>query len=172
MNEAQFRIRIMPLHKRLFAYALSILGDESDAADCMQETMTKLWEHRSKIEKIDNIEAYALTTVRNLAVNAISRRRRLHDRFSEPPPDLTDLTPNPVETMENRENLRAVSAMLHTLPENQRKVVVLSAVSGLSNNEIREVTGLSDDNVRVLLSRGRKKLKQLFANFLKDGSQD
>ncbi|MDE6768460.1 MAG: RNA polymerase subunit sigma-70, partial [Muribaculaceae bacterium] len=48
-------------------------------------------------------------------------------------------------------------------------VVMLSAVSGLSNNEIQEVTGLSDDNVRVLLSRGRKKLKQLFANFLKDG---
>lgn len=166
MNEAQFKIRIIPLHKRLFAYALSILRDESDAADCMQETMTKLWEHRSKIENVDNIEAYALTTVRNVAINFLSRNRRKLDRFSEPPPDLSDSVPGPAETMEQRENLKVISAMLHTLPDNQRKVLIMSAVTGLSNTEIRQATGLSDDNVRVLLSRGRKKLKQLFSNFL------
>lgn len=131
--------------------------------------MTKLWENRSRLEQLDNVEAYATVTVRNIAVSTLSRRRRRYDRFSDPPPDLADSNPNPVESFENREDIRAVSKMLSRLPENQRKVVVMSAVSGLSNSEIKKATGLSDDNVRVLLSRGRKKLRQLFSNFTKDG---
>ncbi len=39
----------------------------------------------------------------------------------------------------------------------------MSAVGGLTNSEIKDATGLTDDNVRVLLSRGRKKLRQLFS---------
>lgn len=159
----------MPLHKYLFAYALSILSDESDAADCIQEALTKLWENRSRLEQLENVEAYATVTVRNIAVSTLSRRRRRYDRFSEPPPDMVDSNPGPAEVFENREEVKAVSRMLSQLPENQRKVVVMSAVSGLSNNEIKKATGLSDDNVRVLLSRGRKKLRQLFSNFTKDG---
>ncbi len=169
MNEAQFKSCIMPLHRYLFAYALSILSDESDAADCIQETMTKLWENRSRLEQLDNVEAYATVTVRNIAVSTLSRRRRRFDRFSDPPPDLADSNPDPVEAFENKEDIRTVSKMLSQLPENQRKVVIMSAVSGLSNSEIKKATGLSDDNVRVLLSRGRKKLRQLFSNFTKDG---
>lgn len=169
MNEAQFRSCIMPLHKYLFAYALSILSDESDAADCIQEALTKLWENRHKLEKLDNIKAYATVTVRNIAISTLSRQRRRYDRFSDPPPDMADFSPGPAESLENREQLHVVSKMLSQLPENQRKIMVMSAVSGLSNNEIKQATGLSDDNVRVLLSRGRKKLRQLFSNIIKDG---
>jgi len=53
--------------------------------------------------------------------------------------------------------------MIDMLPENQRRVVMLSGIAGLSNSEIKKATGLSDDNVRVLLSRGRKKLRELFS---------
>lgn len=169
MNETRFRSCIMPLHKHLFAYALSILGNESDAADCMQEALTKLWENRQRLAEIENVQAYATVTVRNIAVNIISRQRRFIERSSPPPPDLSDFSPGAEEMLESRDNLRIVSRMLSDLPENQRKVVVMSAVSGLSNDEIREATGFTDDNVRVLLSRGRKKLRQLFAKFSKDG---
>lgn len=55
-----------------------------------------------------------------------------------------------------------MAELLKRLPENQRTVVVMSAVTGLSNSEISQATGLSAENVRVLLSRGRKKLRELF----------
>ncbi len=163
MDEIQFRQRIMPLHKRLFAYALSILGDESDAADCLQEAFIKLWEHRQRIAQIDNVEAYALITVRNIAVNNLSRNRIQRAGTPEHPPEFIDPQPGPGDQIERREQLQAVAAMLKELPDNQRRVIMLSAVSGLSNTQIREATGFSDDNVRVLLSRGRRKLRELFS---------
>ncbi len=153
----------MPLHKSLFAYALAILHEESDAADCLQDALTKLWENRSRLKEVDNPAAYATVTVKHLAISMAARKQALTDPYGDSPPVVADSGPTPAQAFENREDLACVRDLLGQLPDNQRRVVTLSAVAGLSNSEIREATGLSDDNVRVLLSRGRKKLKQLFS---------
>lgn len=153
----------MPLNKTLYAYALAILRDESDAADCLQDTFTKLWENRRRLDQIDNLKAYAIVTIKNIAVSMAAKNASKGLLPDDEPPDISDSSPNPSEAMENREDLRVMGNLLRQLPDNQRKVVMLSGVAGLSNNEIREATGLSDENVRVLLSRGRKKLKSLFS---------
>jgi len=152
MNEKRFKSCVMPLHKTLYAYSFAILGDENDAADCLQEAMTKLWENRRRLDEISNLEAYATVTVKHIALSMASRRQRLASAFGDDLPDIVDSAPTPDALTEGRE-----------LPENQRKVVVMSAVGGLTNSEIKDATGLTDDNVRVLLSRGRKKLRQLFS---------
>lgn len=158
----------MPHYRKLYAFALSILADESEAADCLQEAMTRLWENRSRLAQLDNVEAYAVVTVRNVAISSLSRRKNVFTNIPEIPPDIPDENPSPAESIEAREKLEMVSELMSQLPDNQRRVVMLSAVSGLSNREIKETTGLSDDNVRVLLSRGRRKLKELFSKIYKD----
>lgn len=149
MDEQQFKSRILPLHRDLYAYALSILGDDEEAADCVQEAFTRLWENRARLDRIANVAAYSAVTVRHLAITMASRSAGRAIPFGDDPPDVADTGPDPQKGAEGRES--------------QRKVVVMSAVGGLSNSEIKEATGLSDDNVRVLLSRGRKKLKILFS---------
>lgn len=154
----------MPLHKTLYAYALTILRDESDAADCVQEALTRLWENRNRLSKIDNLNGYATVTIKNIAVSMAAKTTRSNPAImADEPPDIADSSPSPQETMEQREDIRMVGTILNKLSENQKRVVILSGVAGLSNNEIREATGLSDYNVRVLLSRGRKKLRDLFS---------
>lgn len=153
----------MPLHTTLYAYALAILRNESDAADCMQEALTKLWENRNRLSKIDNIKAYATITVRNIAVSMYAKTVAKSLSSDDRLPDMADTSPTPSEALESREDVVLIGNLLKELPENQRKVVMLSGVAGLSNNEIRTATGLSDHNVRVLLSRGRKKLRNLFS---------
>jgi RNA polymerase sigma factor, sigma-70 family len=163
MNEKQFKGYIMPLHKTLYAYALAILRDESDAADCLQDAFTKLWENRKRLEEVDNVAAYATVTVRHIALSMASRTKRPVTVFGDDPPDVADPSPTPAAAIEGKDNLQTVAELLAKLPENQRKVVMMSAVTGLSNSEISSATGLSDDNVRVLLSRGRKRIRQLFS---------
>jgi RNA polymerase sigma-70 factor (ECF subfamily) len=163
MDEKRFKSCIMPLHKTLYAYALSILQDESDAADCMQDAFTRLWENRNRLEEISNVAAYATVTVRNIALSMASKPHRRMTVFGDDPPDIPDTGRNPGEKTEERENIQELRRMIDMLPENQRRVVMLSGIAGLSNSEIKKATGLSDDNVRVLLSRGRKKLRELFS---------
>jgi RNA polymerase sigma-70 factor (ECF subfamily) len=54
-----------------------------------------------------------------------------------------------------------VEDAIRTLPEHQRRVTEMSIVEGRSPQEIEQETGFSAVNVRVLLSRGKRKLQQL-----------
>jgi RNA polymerase sigma-70 factor (ECF subfamily) len=57
---------------------------------------------------------------------------------------------------------------LDLLPERQRQVVVLRDLEGLSATEVADVLGLSEGNVRVLLHRGRMRLRQLLEDYLRE----
>lgn len=57
-----------------------------------------------------------------------------------------------------------VRQVLESFPEKQRKVLSLSFISQLSNDEIVEATGLIDANVRQIISRGRLKLKAIISH--------
>lgn len=155
----------MPLHKTLYAYALTILKDESEAADCLQEAFTKLWEHRHRLDEIGNHAAYAAAIVRNTAVTMAGRQSRRASSYGSELPEVEDISASPGVSVEAKENAATIGKLLAMLPDNQRRVVMMSAINGLSNSEIHEATGLSDDNVRVLLSRGRKKLRDLFSKY-------
>ena len=75
--------------------------------------------------------------------------------------DLPGATDPHAETVA-REDLRLVGKLLDELAPRQRTVVEMSAIRGLDNAEICEATGISDENVRVLLSRGKSRLRSLF----------
>ena len=55
------------------------------------------------------------------------------------------------------------------LPPRQREVVLLRDVEGLSSDQVCSVLAISDANLRVLLHRGRSRLRQLVENELKEG---
>ncbi|MDE5888292.1 MAG: sigma-70 family RNA polymerase sigma factor [Muribaculaceae bacterium] len=159
MTETEFRNSIMPLYKQMYACAFVILRDENDAADCLQDSFTKLWENRQRLKQLDNPVGYAITTVRNTALNMVSRKVIAADSFSEYIPEIPDDTSSPSLKIEKEEAERKISNIFSLLPEQQKKVMELSSIGGLSNTEISKATGFSDENVRVLLSRARKKIK-------------
>lgn len=162
MKEEEFTAFVRPLQRQMYALCLSILRDERDVADCLQEVYTRLWEHRHRLKDMENPAGYCSVAVRRAAIDMIRQRRRdlIHD--IEDPPDIADTSPTPTDATETLDELHIVSTLLGNLPERQREILELSGISGLSNREIEEVTGLSGENVRVLLSRGRKRLKELF----------
>jgi RNA polymerase sigma-70 factor (ECF subfamily) len=72
---------------------------------------------------------------------------------------LRDPASQPDEYAERQDLNRAIQAGIGTLPVEQRVVVVLSDVQGMSYQEIVEITGLSLGTVKSRLSRGRAKLR-------------
>lgn len=163
MNQREFKALLLPLQASLYATAIAILKNENDAADCLQETFTKLWERRERLRQIENPAAYAVVTVRHVAISMKTRGIFQTASLADASPEIADPSAEPDRETEGKDDLRKLTGLLSKLPENQRKVVVMSAVSGMTNTEIRDATGLSDDNVRVLLSRGRKRLRELFS---------
>lgn len=65
------------------------------------------------------------------------------------------------KNMESKESLEIAQRALESLPDNQREVIRLSSYMGCSNEDIAIMTGLTSVNVRALLSRGRRKIREI-----------
>ena len=63
---------------------------------------------------------------------------------------------------QERDDVRVVQMLIGRLPEPQRRVVRLRDIEGCPYEEIEQLTGLSAVNIRVMLSRARKKIRKDF----------
>ncbi len=158
MQEKEFRERVMPLQRRMFAKALKTGLCAADAADAVQEAQLRLWRGREGLPDEEGaLSAYCLTTLRNECI-AILRRRR--ETATIDGPETAAMTGGE-ETAEAQDTCRHVEQMIDTLPENQKRVIRMSGFGGFEVREISEATGFTQANVRQLLSRARKRLRIL-----------
>ena len=67
-----------------------------------------------------------------------------------------------METM--KERIGQVRKVVGELPEQQRSAFILRDVLGYDTDEITEIIGCSGDNVRQLLSRARKRIREYLLN--------
>lgn len=154
-----FTERFIPLYPRLYAVASAILGDASqEAADAVQEALVKIWKSGEAMARIKNPEGYSVATVRTVAIDMLRRRH-----FADPLDEVYDLSSDVAPDPDSAEFLEWC---ISQLPSAQQEVTRLSAYECLSNEEISKVTGMTSDNVRQALSRGRKKLKMLYDKYM------
>ncbi len=154
-DEDIFTTLYVPQYKRLFSVAAAILGNRDEAADAVQDTMVRIWNNRATLPSIKSPEAYALTALRSTAIDIIRRRHPAVE--IESVRDLAEHdTPRDVDTSE------ILSRIIDTLPSAQQEVIRLNAFDDRSPAEIAQLTGHSPENVRQLLSRGRRKIKELY----------
>lgn len=73
---------------------------------------------------------------------------------------------DPQVQVQSAELMSALRAAIDGLPERQREVIVLRDVQGLSTDEVAETLSLSSGNVRVLLHRGRAKVRAALEEYL------
>ncbi|MBD5290885.1 MAG: sigma-70 family RNA polymerase sigma factor [Bacteroides sp.] len=160
MNEEYFRSHVMVLKGPLYGLAIRLGLSPDEAADTVQDTFVKLWKSRERIP-LDNpdLTRYCLASMRNTVLTALTSRP-LHCSLAASALKVDDSPPD----FETDDEIYRFNRLINRLPEQQRLVLSLSAFSGLDNRTIADRLQLSEVNVRQLLSRARKKLKELMQN--------
>ena len=159
MEAETFKQRFLPFHPKLYRVALALVESPEDAEDILQEAYTKLWSKRDSLEAVQQPEAFAVTIVRNLFLDFL-RSPRAKNR-SAPLEEVTlHCEDTPERQVEISDQLRQVRQLIEELPPNQRQVIRLRGMEDCSLEEIAQITGFSDANVRTLLSRARKYIKE------------
>ena len=136
----------------VYGYVASIVRDEHDAEDVTQQVFTKLMVILPHYEQRDvPFIAWILTVARNVALDHMRRQRAV------PCADVRELEPagsepDPLHAFVIRDALAG-------LPFEQREVVVLRHVAGLTPPEIASRTGRSESSVHGLHHRGRSALR-------------
>ena len=162
MQASEFKQLFLPLSRQIYWMAWRLTGNAEEAEDLTQEVYAQLWTKRESLSGISNPIAYCSVLVRNLYLNQVRKQRV---ETTEMARELFVADGNRLEdAVEQRQACEQVMRLIGQLPEQQRKVVTMHDVEGCSNEEIRQQTGLASTHVRVLLSRARKTIRQLFKN--------
>lgn len=138
-----------------------MMGNAQDAEDLVQEAYLKLWNKRNELTEIDNTEAYCVTLIKNLCYDVL-RANRIEEDRRQPEELSKESEISLVKQIELRDEAEQIYKLIHILPEQQRKVMLLRDVRECSFEEIERITGLNTINIRVLLSRARKRIREQF----------
>ena len=166
MDAREFKQLFMPHHQLLYRVAYHLTGNAQDAEDLLQDLYLKLWQKRDDLPDEAMREAYLVTMMRNLFVD---QRRLKHVDASaelkneEGPPDDQSLD----RQIDARDEVTQVEGLIQQLSERDAKIIRMHLVDDRSYEEIERDTGLSQGNIRIIVMRTKKKLKQQFQNITK-----
>ena len=161
MDIQEFKTKVLPAKNKLYRLAHFLLQNKEEAEDILQDVFLKLWTNKHKLHAYNSIEAFAMTITKNLCLDKLKQAKRkqwvdIEDMNLRAP----DATPD--QRFEQTDNAQKVQELLETLPEQQKLVLHLRDVEGFSFEEIEQITNLTINNIRVLLSRARKNVRDGF----------
>ena len=148
----------MPLQQMLYREACRMLGDRFEAEDAVQNLYMRLWEQKERLDDLVSPKEYCLRALKNICIDRW-RRMRARDEEVDFVEEISEANAPPDTEREEAEEF--VEHFLATLPERQQRVMTMK-MQGNSIEEIAEVTELTEGNVKVMLSRIRKRFRELY----------
>ncbi|HPA87597.1 MAG TPA: RNA polymerase sigma factor [Bacteroidales bacterium] len=159
MSEADFDNLVRNTGRRLYSMAYRFLRDQQASEDAVQEVFVKLWKMKSRLEEYESTEALATTMLKNHCIDQIRRGKHPSVTGNEKLLSFFDSQPSPYEKLVNEESYAIIRKIVDDLPELYREAVTLRDIEGLEYEDIAKKTGQNVNTVRVILSRGRKMIR-------------
>lgn len=171
-NRDAFDDLVLKHQHRVFNLCYRFLGDYQDANDLAQDTFVKVYQSlkRFRLESTFSTWLYriAVNTSKNRLKSLAYKYKRKTvslnspERPENPAPaiEIRDETQSPMMELERKERLTFIQKAIDTLPAEQKTIVVLSDIEGLSYDEIATVTGHKLGTVKSKLARARLDLRK------------
>ena len=153
--------------KSLRRYAMAMTRDPNEADDLVQECLKRALIYIHNGREIQNLRAYLFTILNNVYADELSRRRRAGTTVSIDTETLKLATP----AVQNAHmECRDLSSALEQLPQEQRDVVLMVGLDGVSYQAAAEVLGIPIGTVMSRLSRGRTALRKIMEGGAETGA--
>ncbi len=151
MTEREYNDCVNQYADNVFRFIVKNLRHEEDARDIVQTAFEKLWRNRNIVENA-KCKSYLFTVAYNQMIDHLRKTKRifLKDEFDAE----IKVQYQPVNNL--KKNLNEA---LNRLNETQKSLVLLKDYEGYTYEEIGEITGLSESQVKVYLHRARLQLK-------------
>ena len=136
----------------MFRLACSILGRSDEAQDMMQDVAERILRREGSLDEVGNIDAFITRSVRNACIDRLRRRKETTPKIPEVPDE---------KSPDRWSDRQLVHRAMVLLPERQRLAIHLKDIEGYSGKEIADILETDEANVRTILSRGRRALREI-----------
>ena len=146
--------------ERLRRLALSFLGSEQDAEECLNDAWLKAWSSVPR-QEINDLFGFLARLVRCTAFDMLDKRNaaKRSAQLVELSEELIQCIPDRSEDFAEAELAELINSFLAAQKKHKQQLFVLRYFYGMSIRELCERTGFSESKVNTLLSRMRKELK-------------
>ncbi len=154
MTDKEYNQCVTMYADNVYRFILKNLRHEEDARDVVQSAFEKMWVNRNDVDN-NKCKSYLFTVAYHQMIDHLRKAKRvqLKEEFNEE----TRIYDRPMNNAK-----KMLEEALGRLSETQRSLVLLKDYEGYSYEEIGQITGLNESQVKVYLHRARIQLK----NFL------
>jgi RNA polymerase sigma factor (sigma-70 family) len=151
MTEREYNQCVSEYADNVYRFILKNLRHEEDARDVVQTAFEKMWINRAEVDHA-RCKSYLFTVAYNQMIDHLRKVKRvqLKDEFKEE----ARVYDRPIHNTR-----KILEEALSRLSETQRSLVLLKDYEGYSYEEIGQITGLNESQVKVYLHRARIQLK-------------
>ncbi len=170
---AAFEELVESYQKKMFNLAYRIVGNPDDAADMVQEALIRIFRSIVKFKEQSSFSTWIYRITTNVCLDELRRRKskkefsldqEIHGEEGDMQRQIKsdDILP---DAAAEREELRGVvNDAINSLPEDQRIVISLRDIQGLSYNEISQVLDCPEGTVKSRINRARNALKNILSD--------
>ncbi len=173
-DEFAFQALYRRFARTVYTVAHHMLGNHHDADEVMQETFIRIFKNLVRLRSPQAFTAWVYQITVNLCMDY--RKVRSRNRWEPLEADeerqshfelaTAKWVRNPQQVLENKELLTHISSAIDSLPGQQKAVILLHEVEGLSKKMISEILECSLVTVRTNLHHARKKLRRRLLKYL------
>ena len=136
----------------VYRFILKNIKDTDEAKDIVQDSFEKLWIRSSEVS-FEKVKSYLFTVAYHTMIDNIRKSKRITS--------VDNIESISNTYLDDYNNISEVlNELIKKLPDIQRSVILLRDYEGYSYEEISEITGLSETQVKVYIYRGRLALKK------------
>ena len=154
--DQEFKVFYQKYFDKLHAYSFTIILDNAEAKDIVQQAFLKLWERRTQVNLENAGVPYVYTIVYNLSLNAL-RNQKVREKYQATTPVLYDQRYNYLEEKELRIRIQED---IENLPEKCKEIFKKSRHDGMKYSEIAHEMGISIKTVELHMSKALKLLRE------------
>ena len=147
------------LREQMLSMAERITGNRDDAADAVQDAFVKLWQQHKSYESVNHAQGAGMMTVRTTSIDMARRNCRNSDVPVEQADDAVDETIDDERSLVYQQVRRIID---NDLSSKQRQIIDMREVQGLEFDDIANRLDMTTANVRVELSRARKRVREIY----------
>jgi RNA polymerase sigma-70 factor (ECF subfamily) len=164
-----FRAIIQTHNRRLYRIARSIVRNDSEAEDVVQEAYVRAFSHLESFRGDSSLATWLARIVMNEALGRLRKQHPTVDletvETQRPQAEIIQFprsgnSDDPERTMAQRQILRLVEQATDALPEIYRTVFVTRVIEGMSVEETAELLGMRVETVKTRLHRARKLVRE------------
>jgi RNA polymerase sigma-70 factor, ECF subfamily len=161
---ALFEIIMRRYNQRLYRVAHSILRNDAEAEDVMQDAYVRAYQHLGQFEGRAKFSTWLTRIAVHEALARAQRRNRVQELDAEPSGGYMDplisKTPDPEQQASDHELVALLQTAVLALPANYRSVLMLRDIEEMSTIDTAQALELTEENVKVRLHRARALLRR------------